>query len=308
MDENESRLDVNQAGHDELCQVPGIGQTLANRIISGRPYEKMDDLLKLQGINASQLVKWMPLLTVHSISTPVEIMDHQSSDAGATPTVDEADALPQKSENTDPAKEENSDAVEIPASETTLNKNNLKTVPELLKNLEPPERMRKFADELPGRLRQRWAQSTPLSQVEALVWGAGGGLLVLILAVIFALGILAGINGSLSFVTSTRYAELQSQATVLSLQLKQVQLDTDSLRERMNALEGLSGRVTTVEKENNDLKTQINATVQEIQSLSAQSKQLEGEITTLKERSLAYDQFLGGLKTLLDTVVPKTAQ
>jgi chromosome segregation ATPase len=93
----------------------------------------------------------------------------------------------------------------------------------------------------------------------------------------------------------------------MNQQVKQLQSDTGSLQDRMNSLEGLSGRVSAVEKANADLESQIEANAKDIQTLTTQTKQLEGEITTLQERSQATDKFFEGLKTLVDTVLPKTA-
>ncbi len=50
-------LDVNTATERELQFVRGIGPVLAARIIAGRPYETVDDLLKVKGIGPKKLEK-----------------------------------------------------------------------------------------------------------------------------------------------------------------------------------------------------------------------------------------------------------
>jgi len=50
-------LDVNTATERELQFVRGIGPVLAARIIAGRPYETVDDLLKVKGIGHKKLEK-----------------------------------------------------------------------------------------------------------------------------------------------------------------------------------------------------------------------------------------------------------
>ncbi len=57
-------LDLNSAGQAELENLPGIGPTLAARIISGRPYRKVDDLLRVKGISDALMKKISPWLTV----------------------------------------------------------------------------------------------------------------------------------------------------------------------------------------------------------------------------------------------------
>lgn len=48
-------LNPNLAARDELMRLPGIGETLANRIIEGRPYEDVDDLTRVNGIGEATL-------------------------------------------------------------------------------------------------------------------------------------------------------------------------------------------------------------------------------------------------------------
>jgi DNA uptake protein ComE-like DNA-binding protein len=46
---------VNQADAKTLALLPGVGRTLAGNIIAARPFEKLDDLLKVKGIAAKRL-------------------------------------------------------------------------------------------------------------------------------------------------------------------------------------------------------------------------------------------------------------
>lgn len=50
-------LNPNLAARDELMRLPEIGETLASRIIEGRPYETLDDLLGVDGIGKSTFSK-----------------------------------------------------------------------------------------------------------------------------------------------------------------------------------------------------------------------------------------------------------
>ena len=53
-------VDVNTASSDELASLPGIGPTIAERIIAGRPYEAVDDLLAVKGIGPARLAALRP--------------------------------------------------------------------------------------------------------------------------------------------------------------------------------------------------------------------------------------------------------
>ena len=57
-------LDPNTAARDELMRLPGIGEMMANRMIEGRPYEKLEDLLEVPGIGPKTLEKLTPYLAI----------------------------------------------------------------------------------------------------------------------------------------------------------------------------------------------------------------------------------------------------
>jgi competence protein ComEA len=63
-------VDVNAASVDQLVTVPGIGKSLAQRIVDFRqkngPFKSVDELLKVQGIGEKSLEKLRPHLVVRS--------------------------------------------------------------------------------------------------------------------------------------------------------------------------------------------------------------------------------------------------
>jgi endonuclease YncB( thermonuclease family) len=59
-----SSVDLNTAGTRDLQSIAGIGPVLASRIIAGRPYQSVDDLLHVTGIGPRLLDKIRPYLTV----------------------------------------------------------------------------------------------------------------------------------------------------------------------------------------------------------------------------------------------------
>ncbi|HEX4147607.1 MAG TPA: helix-hairpin-helix domain-containing protein [Pirellulales bacterium] len=62
----EFRVDVNAAAWPELAQLPGIGPTLAGRIVDSRaelgPFRTPDDLLRVTGIGQKKLARLKPYL------------------------------------------------------------------------------------------------------------------------------------------------------------------------------------------------------------------------------------------------------
>jgi len=53
-------LNPNTASRDELIRVPGIGETMANRIIEARPFSSVEDLERVHGIGPAALKKLIP--------------------------------------------------------------------------------------------------------------------------------------------------------------------------------------------------------------------------------------------------------
>lgn len=57
-------VDLNTADRERLMSLPGIGETLADRIIAARPYRSVDDLLKVSGIGQATLDRLRLLVKV----------------------------------------------------------------------------------------------------------------------------------------------------------------------------------------------------------------------------------------------------
>lgn len=51
------KIDINSAPLDVIEELPGIGIKLAQAIVDGRPYEKIEDLLKVKGIGEKRFAK-----------------------------------------------------------------------------------------------------------------------------------------------------------------------------------------------------------------------------------------------------------
>ncbi len=61
----QAKVDINQAGLEELVKLPGITQSLAERIIQHRPYRKLDDLVARKVLGKKQFAKIREYVVVH---------------------------------------------------------------------------------------------------------------------------------------------------------------------------------------------------------------------------------------------------
>ena len=55
-------VDVNRASLEELVGIRGIGPSLGQGIIDYRPYEQLNDLVRVPGINEIKLISLIPFL------------------------------------------------------------------------------------------------------------------------------------------------------------------------------------------------------------------------------------------------------
>ncbi len=58
------KVSINKAKSEELQTIKGIGPAIAEAIIKGRPYKKLDDLLKVKGIGDKKFEEIKPYVTL----------------------------------------------------------------------------------------------------------------------------------------------------------------------------------------------------------------------------------------------------
>ncbi len=60
-----TKVDINQAGLEELIRLPGITPVLAERIAQHRPYRKLDDLVTRRVLGKKQFARIREFVIVH---------------------------------------------------------------------------------------------------------------------------------------------------------------------------------------------------------------------------------------------------
>ena len=64
----ENPVDINNASRDELKLLHGIGDGLSHQIVINRPYEKVEDLLKVKGMGETTVNRLRPYITVKAVA------------------------------------------------------------------------------------------------------------------------------------------------------------------------------------------------------------------------------------------------
>lgn len=80
-------LDPNQAPAEELATLPGIGEALAGRIVEGRPYQTVEDLLGVAGVGDGLLERIRPTLEIQPPETGEPLEADLEAEGGTGPAV-----------------------------------------------------------------------------------------------------------------------------------------------------------------------------------------------------------------------------
>jgi prefoldin subunit 5 len=322
-----NRVDVNQASHAELVAVPGIGPVLAARLIEKRPFASLDDLTRVQGINTQLLEKLSGFLSVSAAPESERVIELPASlpeepQVQVEPGVETAAPQPELEQASKPEPQlEAEQPLEMPTvdevqvvegepvelDEAVMDEKAAQQEPESEKS---PSALRVVQTETPRQ--EKTPASEPAAAItrwELLTYTIGAALISLILAVAFVLGLLAVINGGLTYPTSERLNALQREVDSLDDDAQTLQKDVDGLRTRLSNLEAISGRVDGLEEETQKLRSELDSKARQVETMQAQVDQMTGQLSQVQQRTEAFDRFLGGLSGLLDEVsVPAQAK
>lgn len=254
MTEELPRVNPNTASLDELRQLPGIGASLAQRVIEARPFEGPEDLRRVPGLGEAAILRLAPHL---NFTTP-EPGELAADEPPGSLAAEEA------SEEEQPAPPPSPAAPSRPAA--------------------PPR--------------------PPYSRSETLWLVAGASVASFLLSMILTLALLAGINGTLNFGRHQSVRQLQSDLAAAQQTLDGTVGDLQSVSRRLEALEGLSGRMNTVEEQVTGLQSDVDRALASVQSMQTSFDSLQEEARALSQRVERFDTFLEGLTQLLGTLSP----
>jgi len=240
-------IDPNQASVADLVALPGIGKSMAERIVTGRPYQKYEDLLNIKGLGERNLERIRPFLVFKSSAQEVK----RGTEKEALPKWEEA----------------------------------LSDVRDTLE-----ERLQSLG----------WAPSgTSPSSTQVLWLALVTGIVSVLVSVFLSLAILGGINRTLNIGRHEAVRELSSNFDLMVSQLLDLGTDLDSIDQRLKAVEGLSGRMTTLETEFEVIREQVDSAIAEVDQLSDEVSAVSEEMERVSGKINLFDAFLEGIRDLI---------
>jgi ribosomal protein S13 len=291
-EEKISKINPNVADERSLQELPGIGPSLAKRIVDSRPFYNLDDLKNVRGIGESILERIAPMLEfeeskdrtdvnleegVGEIEMPVE----QAPIIDAEPVLLSPDGKKDEDLKLSESKDDKEQAKEATVPEEIGKKDEHPPRPEPVKK---PRLVRTF------------------SRAETIWLVIAVGALSLILSVGLSMIILGGINGTLDFSQLQSLKQLESDVGVLEEDLMDLSSRLDIFDQRLTPLEGLTGRMTVVEDLAGKLQEEVEDAMASVETMQSDLERLSNETARLSGRVDRFDTFLDGLQRLLNEI------
>jgi len=289
-------LDLNRASLRGLVQLPGVGRALARRIIEARPFSSVEDLRRVEGIGETLIGKIAPMVFIAAPS-PVEPAEADGESVAAPP----AEPAPPPADADDASAATGAARAVIPPGEP-------------FEKVKPVETGAPGKEEKPPTAANAIipypARSPKYATQTYVLWTViAGSLLAFILALILSLAVLASLNNGLRFVSPAELSPLHSSLDTLDAKTEALADDLDSLRARLDNLEGLSGRMTSLEQDNQDIKQQLQAASvelekvhQTVQEMNNQITQIQSTVQDVQTQTQKFQDFLDGLAKLLNAI------
>jgi competence protein ComEA len=255
-------VNINSADIDALQQLPGIGKSIAERIIEGRPYLRVDDLLEIPGVGKARFER---------IKSHFEIPGIQTLDT----------------------------ELELDKSESLISEDgrdqdlSIERIRQGLEKMSPEPK--------PPKPKRTLIRKT-LSRVETLWLVFGVGFITILLSVITTLVIMGGINNTLDFNRLQSIQDIESNLADLERQLVDLSADLESVDRRVQPLEGLSGRMVSVEEELGSIQGDVGEALFAVGTMQTELDFILTETTRLSERVIRFDNFLEGLEELMRAI------
>jgi chromosome segregation ATPase len=268
---------LNNGKPEELIILPGIGPALADRLIAARPFDSLEAVQSVKGISANLLNRLSDVTLEPDSQTSI----HDNNKPTTEPLPAEETQFGSSLTDIKERFEEKSRAINQSLSGLgeSISKRG--------------QAVRQSVEMLPQKFEE--ATKTRGSLWTTLLTSA----ITALIAILLTLAVLGGINGSLKFATGAQYRTIQREVSQLSAKEDTLQQDLDSLRGRVDILEGLGDRTMALEKAQQQLAADLKSASQQVTVIQADVAALNEKVTLQEERTQRFETFLKDLQTML---------
>jgi methyl-accepting chemotaxis protein len=259
-DEELQPINPNTADEEALVQLAGVGPKLAAKIVAGRPYSQAEDLLSVPGLGEKLLASINPYLVFDEPADSQVVAEVESDGEGTVPADEDERAKP-------------SDVVD-----ETVN----------------------YLVHLPSVIREELKKKQGFNRRTTILLMAGTAIASIILSMILTLMVMTVINGSLSVRRNAQVQSLASAVSQMDVELDDLDSRLEALSRRLQTVEGLSGRITTVEEAFDVVQTDIEQAVSQVEAMQTNVDDLANQVENLAGNIGKFDQFLSRLFELLN--------
>lgn len=324
--EGSSTVDLNQATTEELQALPGIGPTLAQRIVAHREehgsFDSMEELAAVPGISRAVYERLADQLTIAPPEMPPppdveQVPLEETPDVAPSEAPTSQEMMPSEVEEVileeeAPTIEETPpvellDTTEVPlevpalqetelfeAKETVREEERVSPMEEIPTAEEPPAPRRAAPPPSPAP-RRRFFGGGVLSWLGASLVGG-------VLGMIFTLLVLFRINGSLDLSNSHAILDMQNQMDNLAAETNSLKGEADGLRQRLDTLESLTVRMERAENTVDDLRQETMAIAQQIDALESKLESTSEELSAMQTQTQQVATFFDRLQALLQEI------
>ena len=305
-DSTQSLVNLNEASVEELATLPGVGESLAERIIAARPFEYLEDLEKVSGIGPNFIERLSPYVDLPMAPTDGKVAEAslpedesaEEIEAESIEEIEETEAEAPVEEDLELAEEEEPESTPVPDESTSELVDEEIEVAEDESTAEEEAVDDELEEQVPPAPEPAGVSSGQLFGVAFLTF-----CLTLIIAAVVSVGVIAALNnGNLMFASTNQAAVLTAEIDQLETSIQTVQSDLDSLRGRVDNLEALGDRVGELETSVESFEAELVTTTTLVEDLDQRVGAIETEITQVKGSVERFQVFFEGLRQLLTNV------
>lgn len=292
------KINPNLATVDELMQLKGIGEQLAERIIEKRPYTTLADLQRVSGIGPSSVLQWQDDF-IFAEAEVAAAEDWQETH----PVPDYERSL----ENAEITQEIPSEPMlvheDIPQAETP------QPVPmEMVPHPYNPPKALITLEETPSKPPATPAKQPPkpaYTRGQSWLLTVAACLVTFLLAVGLVLGLVAWLNeGRLRFAAPERVETLAQTLSTVETRLAVQESGLEALTARVDNLETLDARMQAAEENIDTLYDELDSTAQQLDALGDEVDELQGEVSLLQTQTDTFTTFFESLRDMLLDLFP----